>query len=431
MSDNKLWLTRNRLFEPSNVVLFKGRYKQDFSKSEVNKAFKLLCAKYPIIDCFIDFSDGENAYLESKTSKTEVVFSELDFAELEKTLPVSLEFSEELFKFYVSKDNYLVIVSHTVVSDGKSLLRLAKSFVDFYERKNLSVEEEQLCLFSDFKSLPVEVGSPLTDKLAANLDEKYNKNPARYDLNDYKKLVSEYKKRGVRTQRLKKPIGKSELSGLKKYCEENECDVSSVIAFCLYKNLSDIIKLKKKENKFISVADRRFFFNNAHKCSLGAFDGTVEISLDKKAEKGNDNDKVKGFQKNYYKSMTSVFKTHYEDVLLSKLIPSSCDAMYMYALGFNNNKASKNLAENYGCLNKKLCKYSSYNLEQKFWNSLNSFADIECREAFRMQYETVASLVLTEGESAVYLRFDSEKYSCEIMENVLSETINMMKSLCC
>ncbi len=425
----KIGLTRNRLFEPSSAVFFCGKYKGDFVTDDVNRAVKMLCAKYEILTAVIEFNKGGDAFLVTEKVSPQAEFSPLCISELRDTLPETIDFSEALFKFYVSSDNYLVIVSHTVVCDGKSLLRIAKSFVGFYERDLRSVEPSEINMFSDFKSLPVEAGSSLLDKLSANLDEKWNNKPVEYDLNDYKRAMESYRNSRESIGVAERSLSSDDLSRLREFSQENYVDASGVIAFCLYKSLLGEFKGKKKNSKLMLSSDRRYFLNNYLEHTVGAYDGAVEISLNPNLNKKPLIDQIKDFQRTYYKGRTSVFRNFYEDVLQMKLIPASCDAAYMYALGFNRNKGAQNLAENYTCLNRKLCNFSFNNLEQAFWCGLDFFSDISCDEAFRMQYDTSATLLFADGRGSVKLRYREDRFSRESAEKSIENTFELLSKL--
>ncbi len=429
MAKVKLGLTKNRLFEPCNVVSFCGKYKENLTEEAVNKALKMLVAKYEILSSVIEFTEGDDAYVVTDKVTPKAEFSSSSLKELNKELSSCMIFTENLFKFIVSQDNYFVILSHTAVSDGKSLLRLAKDFVLFYEKKSLSVEPVNVNMFSDIKELPVEVGSPVTEKLAANLDEKWNENPLRCDLNDYKRSVEQYKINRESVSFADFELSEDEMKNLKEYCTINNCDVSGAVAFCLYKALADNFKGAKKEEKLILKSDRRFFFKDFENHAVGPYDGSVEISLDKKTEKKPLAEQFKAFQRDYYKRMTSVFKSFYDDMLFMKLDPTLCNCTYMYALGFNKNKAVANLANNYGCCNNKLCSYSFCNLEQEYWEELKSFSDISCSEAFRIQYDTSVNFIMQKGIGKVVLKYRQARVSDNVISKAISEAVRYISIL--
>ncbi len=422
----KLGLTRNRLFEPSNVVLFSGKYNNPLIENEVNKALKMLGARYEIITSVVEFTKGDDASLVTEKVCPKAEFSQLDYCRFKKTLPLSLDFTKSLFNFFVTADNYLVIVAHTAVADGKSLLRLGKAFSEFYSKKSLSVEPEKIEVFSDFQKLPVEVCSPFTDKLAANLDEKWNKKPLNCELNDYKRLMEQYSINREEVVDVKKIISPEQMKSVFAFCEENDLDISGLFAFCVYECLYENCKGDKKRDKLVVTSDRRFFFQKPNDYTVGAFDGTVEISFNKNMKNKPFLARLKDFQRDFYKAMTSVFRSFYDDTLLMKLIPQSCDAAYLYALGFNKNKGARNLAENYTCLNRKLCRYSFFNLEQGYWYELKNYTDVECFDALKMQFDGCVSVVMSEGEGRVYFKYRPERISHETAKSALEKAVEML-----
>ncbi len=424
-----LGLTRGRLFEPCNIVFFSARYNGGFDKIQGEKAFKMLLAKYEILSGTVELSKGGEASLVIGDSPEILEFSSCKYDVLMKSLPAFLDFSENLFRFYITTDNHLVILAHTLVADSKSLFRLAQDFISFYEHKALSVEPAVLELFSNVKTLPVESGSPLTDKLSANLDEKWNKKPVSAQLNDYKKMLQEYKNSFSRVECCSASLSAETLSSLKDYCEKNNLDISGAVAFCVYKELLKNYKGEKKSQKLVLTTDRRLFFKNYGDYSVGAFDGTVEISLDKKLSSKLLAEQIKDFQRDYYKGMTSVFRSYYDDMLFMKLIPEFCDASYLYAVGLNKNKGAQNLCENYGALNKKLCRFSFLNADQAYWKSLTAFENIIFFDCFKMQYETSVSLVMKGGEATVSLLYRPQGVSSENAKKSLENAVKMIEKL--
>lgn len=425
----ELGLSRNRAFEPYSAVIFSGKYKEKFNADEVNKAFRLLLEKEPILSCAVEFGDNGKVFLVKGKVEPKVVFSQKKENEIISLYSKQgLDISEKLFEFYVTEDDFLVIISHTAVADGKSLLRLAKSFVTFYEKKSISIEANSVNAFSSFLDLPVDIASPLTDKLAANLDEKWNKKPKNYDVNDYKKLQFECSVKETFIDELSATISSEDMGKIKMYCEEESVDVSSVVGFAFYKALLGKMNGDKKFERFVVSSDRRFFMTDSSKYSVGAFDGSVEISLGKKERRKDLTEQLKAFHLAMYKGVTSVFKSFYDDVLLMKVEPSYCHSAYMYAFGFNKNKASQKLAESYSCLCEKMCKYSFCNLEQTYWCELQNFSDISVRDAVRLYSSTALNLVMAQGEGKLIFRFRSDKVTPAKAQSVLDEVLITLQS---
>lgn len=422
----ELGLTRNRLFDPCSLVLFRGKYRKKFDEDNSRKAFKMLLEKEPVLSTVAELQDDGRVFLIFQKDSQKLIFSGNSAEEIISSYNnCGLDFSEKLFEFTISGDE-LIIASHTAVADGKSLLRLAKYFISFYEKKSLSIEPSETNVFSDFSQLPVDIASPLTDKLASDLDEKWNKKTVRCDLNDYKKARFEYSVSGEKVKEISATIPADDITGVKEYCSQEKIDLSSVVAFAFYKTLSGKINGDKKFEKMVVSSDRRFFFENSHKYSVGAFDGSVEVSLGKKDKEKALDEQLKNFHLNLYKSITSVFKSFYDDVLLMKISPMFCHSAYMYALGFNKNKASKRLAENYSCLSQKMCRYSSYNLEQEYWKDLESFSCVSIWDSMRMSNMTLVSFVLKDGEGTVSFRYKSGKISENQAQQIVDESLKLL-----
>ncbi len=424
----ELGLSRNRVFEPYSAVIFSGKYKEKFNEEDAKKAFRLLLEKEPVLSCAITLENNGKVFLVSEKVSQKIDFSQNKAKDIiDSYNKQGLDVTECLFEFYITADNYFVIVSHTAISDGKSLLRLAKCFVSFYEKKDISIEANSINAFSSFSDLPVDIASPLTDKLAANLDEKWNKKPLSYDINDYKKLQYECAAKGVTTEEVSRVISCDEMRRIRKYCQEENMDVSSVIGFAFYKTLLGKIQGDKKFERLVAASDRRFFLNDSQKYSVGAFDGDVEIFLSKKEQGENLGEQMKDFHLSMYKGATSVFKSFYDDVLLMKIEPSYCHSAYMYAFGFNKNKASKKLAENYSCMCQKMCRYSSYNLDQIYWQELQSFSDVSVRESVRTAFAASVNFVANKGEGRVIFRFKSNKLTPEQAKDILEKALLMLR----
>ena len=295
----KLGLTRNRLFEFDNCVLFCGKIKDGFEETELLKAFKMLCLKEPLLTSKIELQDDGEAFVvtesvEQKIKKISKPYSEI----MEEYENDGIDFWNKVFEFSLSSDGFLVIAAHTAVCDAKSLLRLAAELYAFYSKESVSVEPSAINLFSEFQSLPVEVASPITDKLSAELDSKWMEKPHTYSAEDYKKAKSMYLKNRSSRGKLCAVVNKELLSSLQEYCGENNLDVSSVVAFSFYENLVKLAGGKRKYNKMNVYADERFFFANFKDYGVGAFNGVITADLNKKENGKTLGDRVIQFHLN-------------------------------------------------------------------------------------------------------------------------------------
>ncbi len=426
----KLGLTRNRLFEFDNCVLFCGKLEGGFDESELQKAFKMLCLKEPLITSKIELQDDGDAFVETecveqklvKVSKTR---SDI-FAEYEIN---GIDFWDKLFEFSVSSDGFLVIAAHTAVCDAKSLLRLALKLSAFYNKETVIVEPSEINLFSESVDLPVEVASPITDKLSAELDSQWVKKPQMFSVDDYKKAKSIYAENRSLRGELCEIISGDTLLRLEEYCSENNLDVSSVIAFCFYDSLVKNIGKNKKYNKMNIYADERFFFENFKGYDVGAFNGVITADLNKKENGKTLDERIKQFHLDCYKGSTSPFRVFYDDSLLMKVSPFLCDSSYMYKVGLNKNKVSKKLAENYGCSNEKICDYFACNLEQDFWNGLEKFSVIDVREPLKMRSSTYVGFIRRKGEGYMIFSYKKDKCSDSQAQAVMEKSLQLLNEI--
>ena len=177
----KLGLSRNRLFEFNSTVVFCGAFGDSPDIAEVQKAIKMLSIKEPCITANVELNNNSEAFIVTGVVEPEVEISTLNSDEVLAFYEAEpLKFCDRLFSFHISADNCLIIAGHTVFCDAKSLLRLASYFSAYYEKTTLSVEPDEIYTFSEPKSLPVDVISPLVNKLSSELDDDWQKNKRAY-----------------------------------------------------------------------------------------------------------------------------------------------------------------------------------------------------------------------------------------------------------
>ena len=426
----KIGLTRNRLYEPFNTVLFWGEYKGSFDLLQANKAMKMLCAKEPVITCGLELSDDSQAFLVSGYIEPELLCDGRSKDEIVATYNCrGIDTEKGLFSFHYSTDGYLVIAGHTIICDEKSLLRLAKSFVLFYERKDLNVEAMPVNAFGEHSSLPVDVASPLTDKLSSELEGKWGKRPVKYSPAQCEGAKRKYRQENNGREEIVLELPSERMEVLNEICARESVDLSSVVFFCFYKSLLENINLPKKAQKWVVSSDRRFFLQNAKDCSVGAFDGSVEISLNKKDDKKDIREQMKSFHLNCYKGVTSVFRSFYDDVLLMKLSPDFTDSAYMFLFGENKNKVSRRLAENYGCACEKMCRSFSCNLSQEYWAPLKSFDDIMVTGEVKTQYYTSLDFLDFGDKGRLVFRYNPRKITPQIARSVVKKAEKIMAEI--
>lgn len=420
----KLGLTRNRLFEFDNCVVFAGKYDTSIESLKGEKAIKLLSLKEPLITAKIELEGNGDAFVVVDKVEQKLNFCNEDCnALLDKYKSKGLSFWEKVFEFSVSSDGYFIIAGHTCIADAKSLLRLAVYFSEIYNSNGFSVEPSDVSVISEKSQLPLEVLSPVTDKLSVELDSKWAGKSVTFGVEDYLEAKSRYDSAKGERAEIKQVLSAEAISALQACCKENSVDASSVVAFAFYEALCDNATLKASRCKMNIYGDSRFFFHDYEKYGIGAYNGVVNVYLRKKDRAKTDVERLKAFHINAYKGITSTFKVFYDDVFLMSVSPSLCDSAYMYAAGCFKNKTSAKIADNYGCKNEMLCDFFSCNLDQQFWSELVHFSDVTIKEPFKMRGLYGLNFVLKNGKG--YITFEYRKTVCddkkaeEILKNAI------------
>ncbi len=431
MSDRfKVGLSRNRLFEFDNAVVFCGKL-TDCDEAVIRKALKLLCLKEPLITAVAGLGEDGDCYVESEAVSCELVLSELTADEMKYQYGLKgVDFSSGLFRFVLSADGYLLIAAHTLVADGKSLLRLAMGLSSLCEHETNSVLPSGVELFSDITALPMEVNSPLTDKLSAELDGNWQKKLSVLGVEDYRCAEKLYAEKRRYSRDVKIVVDSTRTAELKGFCVENNVELSSVVAYAFYKALYDELKPRKKQGKVCVHADRRLFLPCADNVQVGPFNGFCEVSLSEKEKRLSLTEQIKAFHLSCYKGITSPFKTFYDEVLLMKISPSYCDSSYMYLAGAVKDKASRKLAQNYGCMNEQMCEFFSCNLEQEYWAGLKKYSDISVAEPLKSRFAASVSLLMLDGRCEITVKFNNlrlREERCEALVGAVKNILNDIK----
>ncbi len=408
----KLGLTRNRLFAFDNCVLFAGKYDCPIERDKGERAIKLLSLKEPLITAKIQLENNGDAFAVVGEVAQKLNLSNHNHdAILKKYETDGLNFWEKLFEFSLSSDGYFIVAGHTCIADAKSLLRLASYFSGIYSSDSFSVEPSETIVVSQKSQLPLEVLSPITDKLSLELDSKWSEKSSVFGVDDYCNAKEMYDSSKSQCAKLKQELPQNTVTGIRAYCAENGVDVSSVVGFAFFEELCKNVQLKSSACKMNVCGDSRFFFEDYKKHGIGAYNGVVSVYLRKKDKLKSDDERLKAFHISTYKGVTSTFKVFYDDVFMMSLSPSLCDSAYMYASGCFKNKTSAKLAENYGCKNEIMCEYFSCNLEQAFWRELKHFSDITVEEPFGMRNLFSLNFVLRDGKG--YVTFGYKKSVCD------------------
>ena len=424
----KLGLTRNRLFEFDNAVLFCGKY--DFQKNGLEKALKLLCTKEPIITSRISLEDDGEAYVLTDSVEQKIIFCRDTAEELKKRYEkCGVAFYSKAFEFSYTSDGFIVIAAHTAVCDAKSLLRLAIDIKEFYKEPLRNVEPSDINLLSEKTDLPLEVASPVIDRLSADLDLKWQKDARVFNTDDYIKSKESFDKIKGGTNCICTRITERELCVLKEFCKKQNMDVVSFVGFAFYDALLQNIAGKKKFNKMNVYADERLFFVNSEDYRIGAYNGAFEVSYKKKYAEGDFIERAKAFHIDCYKNATSTFKVFYDDVLLMRVSPSLCDGSYMYKAGLFKSKTARTVAENYGCACEKMCDYFYCNLQQEYWRDIKEFEDIYVAEAFKMRCATALDFIMKDGEGYISFRYKTQKCQDVIARKIVDTAIGNIRKI--
>lgn len=423
----KIGLSRSRLFDFQNVVSFVGEVGEPFDLKELNKALKMLSVKEPLIISAICLDDESEAYWQpDKNQPTiEIIEKDIDLF-LKEQINKGINFNEDLFKFFVVNKNTLVILSHTVVSDSKSLLILAQELLSFYNKESVDIEPEVIKLFSEEGDLPLSVDSFVADKVTEVLDNNYLIKQQNFNYNDYINAKEHFIKRYGRIDFGSVVIDEKLCVHLKEKCEELKVDFSSLILFAITEVIKQNTKAQKKTLKINVLADRRPFFVERDLYSVGCFNGNVSVDVLKNASDLSKS--VKAFHDSVYKKVCSCFNTFYSELFLSKLTPSFLDSCFMYKAGVYKNKNTKKLATLYGCEQQFLLSFESVNLNQNFWETLSIFHHIRVKEPHKSNFNVSFSLVQS-SKTTLFCEWNSAQYSKMQVDDFFKKTISFLEKI--
>lgn len=425
--DIKIGISRCRLFDFQNCVSFVADYCEEFDEKELFKALKMLSVKQPLVASIIELDENGEAFLQTEKVNSEIKFLDADVSEFIKGYRKNgIDLSESLFKFFVLNKKTLVIFSHTVVSDAKSLLVLAEELISYYNKERVSVEPEEIKLFSNDDELPNEVQSFVAERVTEVLENKWLMKPEKYTSEDYKKAKESFHNKTGETEIVEYCID-DDLSGkLSLRCKELKIDFSSAVAFAFMKALSEKTKCSKKIHKANMQLDRRPYFVDSKTYSVGALNGTVSVDLPE--GKKSLTEQVKTFHENYYKKFAICFNAFYNEFFLSRLSPWFLDSTFMYKAGKCRNKATKKLATLYGCEQQFLMGFASYNLKQKTWEKLSTFNHICVKEPHKSNENVSVSLVMG-VKNVLYLECNPVVLKRENIEEILTRFVSVLNQI--
>jgi hypothetical protein len=200
--------------------------------------------------------------------------------------------------------------------------------------------------------------------------------------------------------------------------------------FCFYKAFCGNIQFAKNASKMRIYADRRFFHGAADDFSVGAYNGSVCISLSKAEQKKSDVEQLKAFHTDSYKAQTSPFRVFSDEILLANIDQCLCDAAYMCLAGVNKTKMVRDFATTYGCMNKELCDCFYCNLTQRYWAGLRAFSNIMVYEPFK-QSRAPLSLSAVEDDDGcrISLRYNAEFIDEAVAQKIVDEAMCYMEKL--
>ena len=102
--------------------------------------------------------------------------------------------------------------------------------------------------------------------------------------------------------------------------------------------------------------------------------------------------------------------------------------MYMYKAGLFKGKPTKKLANLYGCGQKYLLGFSSYNLNQKAWGKLSTFNHICVKEPHKSNESVTSSLVMGE-KNTLYLEWEMSVFTDEKIKTLLDDFVSLLKQI--
>ena len=427
----RLGLTRNRLFEFCNCVCFVGTIKGCFDEGELKKALKMLSLKYPIISSKTELteSNGE-AYVVLNSVDCEIEFvdtlcEEFVFGKVND----GIDFTRKNFEFYVVNKNILCIFAHTTVADNYFLLTLAADMMSFYNKNSVSSEPCTPFLFSELSSIPVKAFTPVTDKLASELEVKWSQKSKGFGVDDYKKARKSFCDAEGAECSIKTSLDSSVLDKLKAFCEENKMDLSLVVAFCYYDALCKNNVSDKKHKKIYFQTNRRSMLSDSYEYIQGAHNGLIELFTERKNKTKTFDVRLIDFCRRGYKSFCSVSNNFEKDFFLMNLSSSFCDSAYMNKSGLYKSRISRKLSENHLCGVGEAGEFAFVNYSQAYWDGLRCFDEIFSSEPLKPRSMTFLQFDYDESEARLVLKYRDKSMDCKKAESVLNDVKNNIEKV--
>lgn len=421
----KLHLTRGVLFSAMPLVSFKGTYENGFDEKELLKAFKMLCAREPLVSSFVRMNE-EDAFVVVGESAASIEFLDVPDEEaffLERKNGVIDVFSH-LFEFYVLNKKTLVIFANTAVADVKSLFISAHRLLDFYEKKTVNVSPEKVFVYSKTSEVPLNVYSVVIDKLASDMEMKWQKKPRTFQKRDYVRLIEKQRENAKKSIYLSYELAGDKALEIKELCNENGTDIATLCCYSFKNALADNRKFKKlKRKKLCFGADLRLYEDEPKELGVGPFFGRASVvkSPKKEIEKNGD---FKAFHDNCYKKLTNAFYTYYNRVFFSSVSPSLCDAAEFYSAGLLKNKGAAKFAKSYSELYEPLMNFDFYNLDCDIWRALSEFKKISFYEQKGKCVHFAVTVFFKAGSLFINLEADEAFCSSEMLKAIGDEAFS-------
>ncbi len=427
----KLGLSRNRLFEFDNCVSFLGECEEAFELSECEKALKTLLLKEPLLCCGVELYEDGQAYLVTERNQISLECFQGDAVGfLKEKRKVGIDFSKNLFSFVILNGNTLGIFAHTVVADARSLLYLAKEFMNIYKSKSFSVVPSEIKVLSEISQMPSNVFSVVVDRLASGLEVGWQKKTKVFSTEDYRIARNKYLSAETEEEITEVVLDKEIFENVRSFAAKRNVDTSSLVAFAFYDALAEVLGGRRKYRKMNVQANERVFFEEYNKMQIGAFNGFVPV--EKKKNKGQPDtleSNAVSFHQEIYKRVTSAFKVFYGEFLFMRLPESFADSQYMYCAGAFEHKYSKKLACTYGCANKVMGEFCSFNLNQSFWSDIERFKSIVLCEPLKMRSSSLITFVEKGDAAKIYFDYRKNDIPDSKVKIIIEKANEILKNL--
>lgn len=422
----KLGLSRSRLFEFDNRVCFAAQFGQGFSVNGLDRGFKMLCEKEPLITAVIELDADGEAFAVTHSAEQSLVHADGTAKELVLAKRrESLDFSKRLFEFFITDDG-LVIFAHTAVADVKSLFILAGELNAFAGRRLLNIEPSGVLLFSERDELMPTLFSPLVDSVTSELEEGWRKKKRVFGAADYRAAAAAFEGSRRSEGLCEFTIPEEAAAAFKERCTLQKLDCSSALCFAFYKAAKPMLHGTKKYYRISFGTDKRLYLENESRIGVGPFSSGVTVGTPGKkniAKLGE----LKAYHDELYQKFSSAFQAFYDETFLMLLSPSFCDAAYMYAAQLYKGKYAKKLALNHTCLAPRMMSFYSYTPDTAFGQELAGFDNIIAFEPFKTRDDIFVTALTRNGEIRLLVFYNKDKLSAEKTEEIFKKAKELLE----